>query len=327
MLPTAGPAPPAKHPRGAHHGGAGQAQCPSRRVTRPHRNPRQTSHRVTVTQCGQVLLAARIRVDLVGTAIQPDSGPDDDPAAHRHRPREAAPHRFARNFGMYSENCSHSWSSAALRQRLRVIHHAGAAFASILPENDLRPTRRRRTWQLFSPNSPVSPVSLSSRRFGVSLPLRSPLRVGQGVGTRPCEAACVTSSPHVFFLVGPHRVGQRLCLQRGSGVAPVGGSTRSRRDRGPLVPDPQRETSRERCVGRWCDRAGRGIHRVEAMATSDVPSGAVATGGGRLNLAPCRPLGPLADASVCAHHREYLQRLWNPSWRLTHCRAARCRQW
>ena len=24
-------------------------------------------------------------------------------AAHRHRPREAAPHRFARNFGMYSE--------------------------------------------------------------------------------------------------------------------------------------------------------------------------------------------------------------------------------
>jgi hypothetical protein len=56
------------------------------RVIRPDRNPRQTSHRATAAQCGQVLLAARIRVDLVGPSQQPDPGPDGDP--HR-SPRPA----------------------------------------------------------------------------------------------------------------------------------------------------------------------------------------------------------------------------------------------
>ncbi len=41
---------------------------------------------------------------------------------------------------------------------------------------------------------PVLPGSLSSRRFGAALPRRSPLRVGQRVSKRPCEAASVTSS-------------------------------------------------------------------------------------------------------------------------------------
>jgi membrane-associated phospholipid phosphatase len=44
-------------------------------------------------------------------------------------------------------------------------------------------------------------VSLSSRRFRVSLPLRSPLRVGQGVGTRPCEAACYVAAAFIANIV------------------------------------------------------------------------------------------------------------------------------
>lgn len=81
-------------------------------------------------------------------------------------------------------------------------------------------------------------------------------------------------------------------------LPPVGGSTRSRRDCIPLVFDPQRETSRGRRARRWCDRTGRGIHRVEGVATRDVPRCAVATGGGRLNLAPYPAPGRPADESV-----------------------------
>jgi hypothetical protein len=64
---------------------------------------RQTSHRATVTQCGQVLLAARIRVDLVGPANNPTPVRMVTPAAHPTGPeRPRCADVFVRNLGTYS---------------------------------------------------------------------------------------------------------------------------------------------------------------------------------------------------------------------------------
>jgi hypothetical protein len=134
-------------------------------------------------------------------------------------------------------------------------------------------------------------------------------------------------SVHIVVPVEPHRIGQCLCLQRDEGAAPVGDATRNRGDRSALIFDPQRETSGQRRVSRWCDRTGRGIHRVEGVATSDVPPSAVATDGGRFKPRTVSGARSPADESVCAHRRAYLQRLWNQSRRLANCRTVHCPQW
>jgi hypothetical protein len=68
----------------------------------------------------------------------------------------------------------------------------------------------------------------------------------------------------------PPRQGKHPCLQCGQGAAPVGNATGNRGDRSALVFDPQRETSRERRVSRWCVGLGVAYIIVEALATTDV---------------------------------------------------------
>jgi len=84
--------------------------------------------------------------------------------------------------------------------------------------------------------------------------------------TSRCWQGPPNRSAHIVLSVGSHRVGPRLYLRRGSGVAPAGNSAHGCHSRSPLVPDSEQEASRERRVRRGCDRAGRGIRHVEVVA-------------------------------------------------------------
>jgi hypothetical protein len=139
------------------------------------------------------------------------------------------------------------------------------------------------------------PAQVRPGRAGATVEIIGP--VGEGVDcTEPrCPGPAGMFGASSWYACGsaPPRQGKHPCLQCGKGAAPVGNATRNRGDRSALVFDPHRETSGQRRVSRWCDRTGCGIHRVEGLATRDVLPSAVATDGGRLNLAPCPAPGPL----------------------------------